>query len=247
MPGKARFRLTMHIEGREALDAADFETILTTEVRGEVSREELTEFVCGCVCSEGVLHEDSMEVACLVGAAMRDGALVAEPAGTLLPLVGRDTSAKMQLAVSHSVAHEGVRVAFGKLCVAVPAGLIRTAVTALRVDSEVGARRYAVTAQLTPALCGAYSECHWQAKGACKAVARAPRAQATARLQPGTLSHRNHRLNCQEAHGRNVQHAARIAVGRQQFAAREVLSRKVALMSTSGRGGAETVHTVFFR
>jgi len=79
MPGRTRFRLTMHIEGREAEDAAsqgarpaDFETILTTELRGEVSREELMEHVCECVCSEGVLHEDSMEVACLLGVAMRD-------------------------------------------------------------------------------------------------------------------------------------------------------------------------------
>jgi len=254
MPGKTRFRLTMHIEGREALDAAspgalpaDFESILTTELRGEVSREELMEHVGECLCSEGVLHEDSMEVACLLGAAMQDGTVVAESEGTLLPLVGRDTSANLQLAVSHSVAHEGVRVAFGALCVAVPAGLIRTAVTALRVDSEVGARRYVVTAQLTPAACGAYSECHRQTGGTCAAVAKAPGAQPTARMQPGTLSHRNHRLNCQEAHGRNVLHAARIAVGRQEFAAREVLSRKVALMSTPGRAAAETVHTVFFR
>ena len=63
MPGsKKRFQLTVHIEGQEDGEAcgtegarpADFETILTTELRGEVSRERLVQQVCECVCGEGV-------------------------------------------------------------------------------------------------------------------------------------------------------------------------------------------------
>ena len=188
-----------------------------------------------------------MEVASRIDVTMHKSVVLAAPPGTQLPLVGRATSANLQLAVTHTVAHEDVRVAFGALCVAVPAALIRTAVNAVRVESAVGDQQYVLTAQLTPAGCCAYAECYRQAGCECAAVKNTPRAPPTARAQPGTLSHRNHRLNCQEAHARNVLHAARIAVGRQEFAAREVLSRKVALMSTPGRGGAETVHTVFFR
>ena len=75
----------------------------------------------------------------------------------------------------------------------------------------------------------------------------APRVQPTGRAQPGTLSHRNHRLECQEAHACNVQHVTRAAAAEQLFCTREVLSRKVARMSTADRGGAATVYTVFVR
>jgi len=250
----------VHIEGREDGEAcgtvgagpADFETILTTELRGEVSRERLLQQVCECVCGEGVLHENSTEVASRIDAAMHEGAVLAAPPGTELPLAGRATSANLRLAVTHTVAHADVRVAFGALCVAVPAALtvpaavIRTAVNAVRVESAVGDQRYVLTAQLTPAGCCAYAECYRQAGCECAAVKNTPRAPPTARAQPGTLSHRNHRLNCQEAHARNVLHAARIPLAEQAFGTREVLSRKVARLSTPGRG-AETVHTVFFR
>jgi len=255
MPGsKKRFRLTVHIEGREGGEAcgtegarpADFETILTTELRGEVSRERLLQQVCECVCGEGVLHENSTEVASRIDAAMHEGVVLAAPRGTQLPLAGRATSANLQLAVTHTVAHGDVRVAFGALCVAVPAALIHTVVNAVRVESAVGDQQYVLTAQLTPAGCCAYAECYQQAGCECAAVKNTPRALPTARAQPGTLSHRNHSFNCQEAHARNVLHAARIPVAEQAFGTREVLSRKVARLSTPG-WGAETVHTVFFR
>jgi len=71
--------------------------------------------------------------------------------------------------------------------------------------------------------------------------------QPTGRAQPGTLSHRNHRLDCQEAHTCNVQDVTRTAAAEQLFYTREVLSRKVARMSTADRGGAATVYTVFVR
>jgi len=187
-----------------------------------VSREQLLQLVCECVCAEAVLHEDSMEVASLIDAAMQDGSVLAAPPGTLLPLVGRETSASLQLAVTHTIEHESVKVAFCALCVAVPEALIRTSVSALRVESRVGDQQYVLTEQLTPTGCSAYSKCHWQTGGECTAVKKMPRTQRTGRAQPGTLSHRNHRLHCQEAHARNVQHAAHIPAAEQPFSTREV-------------------------
>ena len=188
-----------------------------------------------------------MDVASLIGMAVFEGTVVDARPGALLPLVGRDTSAQLQLAVSHTLEHEGVAFAFGSLCVAVPEAQILTSVGALRMHCRVGDQWYVVSAQLTPSTHGTYSECHRQNDGACTRVRDAPRVNPSARAQPGTLSHRNHRLNCQETHSCNVHHVTRIAAAQQLFCTREVLSRKVARLSTAGQGGAATVHTVFFR
>ena len=256
MPWKHQnYRLTLHTEGRidgaaggaGEQPAADFEKILTTEVRGEVSREQLVQHVCECIGAQMLLHEDSTQVVSLVGAAVQHGVVAVAQPGALLPLVGRETSAQIKLAVTHALEHEGVSLAFGSLCVAVPEAQIQTSVGALRMDCRVGDQRYVLSAQLTPCSRGAYSECHRQQGGVCTRVRDAPRVQPTGRAQPGTLSHRNHRLDCQEAHARNVLHVTRTAAAEQQFCTREVLSRKVARMRTAGRGGAATVHTVFVR
>jgi len=139
MPCKHKnYRLKLHSEGRNDGAArgagekppADFEKILTTEVRGEVSREQLVQHVCECIGAEVLLHEDSMQVVSLVGAAVQDGIVAVAQPGALLPLVGRETSAQMQLAVTHTLEHGGVSLAFGSLCVAVPEAQIHTSVGA---------------------------------------------------------------------------------------------------------------------
>jgi len=255
MPSKNKsYRLTLHVEGRGDSETrgaegatADFEKILCTEVRGEVSREHFAPLVCDCICEEQLLHEDSMEVASLVGVALDEGTVVDAQPGAVLPLVGRDTSAKLQLAVSHTLIHGDVALGFGALCVAVPGAQIDTAAKALRMDCRVGDQRYVVSAQLTPSTRGAYSECYRQKDGACIRERVAPIVPRTQGAQPGTLSHRNHRRNCKETHSCNVQHATQVAAAQQPFCTREVLSRKVALLSTAGLRGATTVHTVFFR
>jgi len=255
MPCKNKsYRLTLHAEGRgdsETCDAegapADFEKILCTEVCGEVSRELLVQHICDCICMQELLHEDSMQVASLIGVALHEGTVVDARPGAVLPLVGRDTSAQLQLAVSHTLDHGGVALGFGSLCVAVPEAQIHTSAKALRMDCRAGDQRYVVCAQLTPSTRGAYSECHRQKDRACTRVRDAPRVPPTERAQPGTLSHRNHRLNCQETHSCNVRHVTRVAAAQQPFCTREVLSRKVARLSTAGLPGAATVHTLFFR
>jgi len=255
-------RLTMHVEGRgggaslerddggeraAALGRADFEKVVTTDVRGDVSRLLLFQLVCDIMCAETLLHENSQEVASMIGAAVELGSVADAPHGALLPLVGRDTSANLQLAVSHTLEHGNVKLALGVLSVAVDGARMVTSVSALRMDCELGAQAFCLSAQLTPKGKCAHCECFRQDAGECTAVQKAAAMPPVGRAQPGTLSHYNHRLNCQQEHARNLLLSAKIPLAEQEFSTREVLSRKVARISTQRKGCAQAVHTVFFR
>jgi len=262
-----RHRLTLHVEGRGACSAraatdavsarateraapalpSDFEKLATCQLRGDVSRQLLVQHVCDSLCSEALLHEDSLEVAALVGATMRHGGVEDAALGARLPMPGRDTTANLDLHVSHTIEHGPVKLAFGTLSVAVPGAHIVTSVSALRVHCLLGEHSYSLSAHLTPMGPRAHSECHQQRGGECVAVRKLPRMAPGARAQPGTLSHRNHRLDCQETHSQNVLVGARMPVAEQEFCTHELLSRKVARISTRSKSDGRTVHTVFFR
>jgi len=256
-------------------ESADFEKVLTAELVGAVTRVGLVHSVCGWVCSEELLHEHSAAVAALIAEAVRDGAVCAAPPGTLLPLVGRDTRAQLALGVEHTLAHDAapgsVALALGSLCVALGAAgtaagaeagaeagagaavaQLRTAVPAVRIECTLGPLVFVLSAQLAPARASAYSECHLQLAGASEARHVASAAPPALRpREPGArapLSHRCHRIECQEEHGSNVRRVARTAAAAHGFAARALLSRKVSLLSTAtGDAGGATVHTIFFR
>jgi len=186
-----RHRLTLHVEGRGACSArattdvvsaratteraapalpSDFEKLGTCQLRGDVSRQLLVQHVCDSVCSEAMLHEDSLQVAALVGAVMQHGGVEDAPPGARLPMPGRDTSANLELNVSHTIEHGPVKLAFGTLSVAVTGAHILTSVGALRVHCLLGVHTYSLSAQLTPMGPRAHSECHEQRGGECVAV-----------------------------------------------------------------------------
>jgi len=263
MPARrTQHRLTLHVEGRgggalmlsdgarelaAAPGLADFEKIATTELRGDVSRLLLFQQVCDIMCTEALLYEDSVEVATQIATAVELGSVVDAAPGSRQPLVGRGTSANLQLAVSHTLEHGSVRLALGVLCVAVDGAMLQTSVSALRMDCQHGAQTFCLTAQLTPKGHSAYSESFLQTGSECKALRGKQATPRVQKAQAGTLSHYNHRVNCQQVHSQNVLQAAKIPASELDFSTRELLSRKVSRISTPKKDGAETVHTVFFR
>ena len=238
---------------------ADFETILTADISGALTRVQRVERVCGWLCSEALLHEHSEQVAASIQVAVQTGTVQPAAAGLLLPLLGRDTSPMLRLHVQHELVHEDVCLALGSLAVAVPGGSVASMVPALLIQVSAGDLVFRVSAQLSPLpRAGMYSECHHQLGAECAAVrvgavgalahasASATTPQGALGSAPTARSHRSHRLRCQEAH-RSDMRLTGVVPAELPDTVQEVLSRKVSVLSTASENGCEHVHTVFFR
>lgn len=257
--GRTRCRVNVHVEGRNSANdpadakhiTSDFEKVLTTELFGRVSRLDLLQHMCAWVCSENLLHEHSVDVSHNIINAVRDGTVQATTCQTELPLVGHSTSASLRLSVAHTLLHENVAVAFGSLCVAVPGDTLQTSVCAIRVECTLADKCFRLSAHISPLEAhGPYSECFRQTSAQCFPVLSSfPPSPLQARVGgKKTLSHRTHRVNCQQAHAVHVGLACESDKAQHSFCTQQVLSRKVSLISTqTNNQQAETIHTVFFR
>jgi hypothetical protein len=230
----------------------DFEKVLTTELFGPVSRVDLLQHICAWVCTENLLHEHSTEVSHRIISAVRNGIVQDNTELTKIPLVGRSTSPSLMLRVDKTLVHDNVALALGSLCIAVPGDTIQTSVCAIRVDCTVEDESFRLSAQISPLkVHGLYSECFRQTRVQCASVTPPCVPMLLQHRTPGskkTLSHRTHRLNCQQVHAANVRLASKSDTAQHSFGTQEVLSRKISLLSTKTNGAAEEcIHTVFFR
>jgi len=258
--GRNRFRVTLHAEGLNSKNvlpeaqpnSPDFEKVLTTELFGPVSRLDLLQHISAWVCSENLLHEHSAEVSHRIINAVRNGIVHDNAELTNIPLVGRSTSPSLMLQVEQTLLHENVALALGSLCILVPGDTIKTSVGAVRVDCTVEDESFRLSAQISPLkVHGLYSECFRQTRVQCASVTPPRVPMLLQHRAPGskkTLSHRTHRLNCQQVHAANVRLASKSDTAQHSFSTQEVLSRKISLFSTKTNGAAEeSIHTIFFR